>query len=72
MKLKFVKDCELEVVENYDETDDVTDSALEIFKAGEVIDVDSENESEQYWDIQFGDGSVAFCVQKALTEVLED
>lgn len=72
MKLKFVKDCELEIVENFDSTTEISDTSLEIFKEGEIIDVDSENESEQYWDLQFPDGSVAFCINKSLTEVLED
>lgn len=72
MKLRFVKECELELVENFDETTEITDTVLQIFRVGDIEEVETENETERYWDILFGDGSVAFCIQKALTEVLED
>lgn len=72
MKLRFVKECELELVENFDPATEIADTVLQIFRVGDIEEVDTENESEKYWDIQFGDGSVAFCIEKALTEVLED
>lgn len=40
MKIKFKKDCELEIVTNYDEEADEIETTDEVFKAGEVHDVD--------------------------------
>jgi len=61
MKIKFKEDCELEVVETYDEVLDEVDSSMETFKAGEIVEIDifGRDEEANTVDIQFGDGDVA-------------
>lgn len=62
MKIKFLKDIELTVVDGFDEaTDNITSETIESFKAGETVEVDIlERKVKSYVDLQFEDGSVAF------------
>jgi membrane protease subunit (stomatin/prohibitin family) len=62
MKITFLKDAELEVVERYDEDDDVIlESGNEIYRKGNVIEeVDILEIHEDSVDVQFGDGSVCY------------
>lgn len=65
--LTFKHDAEIEVVDSYDEKNDVVESHNEKFKAGQKIDVDIINENSTYYvEIQFGDGSAAYDIPKKL------
>lgn len=73
--IKFKADTELEVVTDFDEkTDTITGSETETFKAGEPVDADiiddREEKGEQFVDLQFGDGSVAFGVQRSCFDIV--
>lgn len=66
MKIKFLQDCELVVVESYDEETDTAEESNETFKAGEVVDVDILERRNDSTDWQFGDGSCAYVVPNEL------
>ena len=73
--IKFKSDTQLEVVTDFDEnTDTITGIETETFKAGEKVDgeiiSDREEKGDVFVDIQFGDGSVAFGVQRDCFEVV--
>ena len=71
MKIRFHKDTTLYLISGYDEeTDTVTESGQETFKAGEVHEVDIVNDNAGYCEIQFGDGSVAYNVPRSSFEML--
>ena len=77
--IKFKQDTTLQVVEGYDEeNDNITEEVEETFKEGELVDADivsddddSDDDDSDYVDIQFGDGSVAFHIQRDCFEVVE-
>jgi hypothetical protein len=71
--IRFNKDTELTIVEGYDEkNDNITKESTEVFKEGEPVDATIVNSTEEkgdaYVDLQFGDGSVAFGVQRICFE----
>lgn len=66
MRIKFLKDCEIELVTRFDEATDQADTENEIFVAGSVHEVDVLDEREGSLDVQFGDGSVAYGVPNSL------
>jgi len=72
MKIRFKKDCELEVIENFDEKNETTQSVNETFIEGEVVDGDVVDDEEGYVSFQFGDGSMVFGLQKELFDVIEN
>lgn len=70
--IKFKTDCVLNIVENFDEESDViTEESQETFKIGEEIDVDIISDNGNNIDIQFGDGSVAFGIDKSFVEIID-
>ena len=76
--IKFKQDTTLQVVEGYDEeNDNITEEVEETFKKGELVsadivsDDDNSDDDSDYVDIQFGDGSVAFRIQRDCFEVVE-
>ena len=71
MKIKFLKDCELEVIEGYDESSDCLDTHSEIFHANEKFEVDEFGREGNKKDLQFGDGSVIMRISTELFEVVE-
>lgn len=71
MKIKFKTDTELVVVTEYDEANDnIVSDGPELFKAGEICEVDLIDTEFNHCDIQFGDGSVAHGVFKECFEIL--
>jgi hypothetical protein len=62
MKIKFLKDVELEVVVDFDHvTDEPTYNTVTFLRDDEAeIDICDANEPPSAREIQFGDGSVAF------------
>jgi len=74
--IAFKKDTELFIVDRYDEaTDTIAESHDEVFKAGEPVDADIVGPVENgnpYVQLQFGDGSVVYGVQRECFDVLND
>lgn len=70
MKIQFLNDCELEVVESFNEEHDVAETSSEFFKTGEIVDVDITDECETTTTFQFGDGSLACAVSNKLFQKL--
>jgi hypothetical protein len=70
MKMKFVKDAELTVVESC--LNDIIEDCQERFSKDEIIDADVFGEYDNRFDIQFGDGSVIMGLEKNLIEIIED
>ena len=71
--IKFKQDTELTVVEGFDEeTDNITDESLETFKAGELVDANIIDENGEHVNLEFGNGGVAFTVQRSCFDVIND
>lgn len=64
MEIQFLEECELEIVQSFDEKSETLDCEDRIFNVGDVYDVDIVEEREQFVDIQFGNGGVAYNVNK--------
>ena len=65
--IRFKQDTTLQVVSGFDEaTDNITEESEETFKKGKPVDADIVDTPYNggYVDLQFGDGSVCFCVQR--------
>lgn len=69
MKVKFIKDVELEVVTGL--RNDVPTTKNELFKAGSELEFDicDELEPPEASEIQFGDGTVSFVTANFWTAV---
>ena len=72
MKIKFLKDCGMEIVESYDEVNDTAERYDETFHAGDVVEGDIFNDEGSYVNFQFGDGSCVFGLRKEDFEVIEE
>ena len=65
-RIKWIKDCELQVMENEH------DSYNEIVRAGELDDVDIVADNGDTVDMQFGCGDVSYAVSKDVFEVVPE
>ena len=64
--IKFKTDTELNVITDFnEETDNIEGDKMEIFKAGEPVDVEITSEDGDHVGLQFGDGSVALGVLRS-------
>ena len=75
--IAFKTDIQLPVVEDFDEVTEKVVESQEVFKAGELVDGEivgteilPDGTTSPLVDIQFGDGGVAFGVQRESFEVL--
>ena len=76
--IAFKTDTELTIVTEFDEaTDNIVGEEKDVFKAGELVDAEilateilPDGKTSEFVDLQFGDGSVAFSVQRACFYVL--
>ena len=80
MKVKFVKDCEIEVVQSFDEDTEKTKSYFEILKVDEELEFDivdfakmpdGKTDDRNALNVQFPDGSVAFGLMTDWFEIIE-
>lgn len=71
MKVKWLQDVSLNVIEHYDEETDTADEYAECFKKDEVTEFDIFEDRGDSVCIQFGDGSVVYGVPKSLYEIIE-
>jgi len=74
MKIIWLEDVELEIVNSYDENYDIIDTDHIIVKQGEEDEVDIIDKSinGNFMDIQFGNGSVGVGVPKDYFKIIED
>lgn len=68
--IRFRTKTTLQVIENYDEKNEVVDDTEVAFNQGEEKDADIFSDDGDRVDIQFGDGSVALGVLKDDIEVM--
>jgi hypothetical protein len=70
----FKKTVTLTVITEFDEaTDNITGEEQDTFKAGELVAadiLDRGDNTEKYVDLQFGDGSMAFGVERDSFDVV--
>jgi len=72
MKIKFLEDCSMEVVANFDEIRDViVERSDETFYKGDIVEGDIFNDEGEYVNFQFGNGSCVFGLKKNLFEIVE-
>ena len=69
MIIQWLQDCEVEIVEWYDEENDETHTSDEIFKKGETSDVDLVDDRGETVNFQFPDGSMVYGLPKKLYRV---
>ena len=72
MKIKWIENCSLEVVETYNEETEEVDSDNVDVKIGEIDEVDDVGQCDNdHTDLQFGNGSVSLGVPNKYFEVIE-
>jgi hypothetical protein len=69
MKIRWIENTDLCVIYNYDEEAEVADEGFEIVEKDEVDEVDVLEDKGSTVDMQFGNGWVAFGVQKKWFEI---
>jgi len=69
MTIKILSDLEWEVVDSFDEDNEVAFSHNEVIKASEVFDVDLIHNNDDTVNLQFEDGSMVFNIPKSAYEV---
>ena len=70
MKIRFNRDSEIEVVEYYDEKKDEVVTSNITFKKGEETEWDVLDDKGERMDVQFGDGSCCYGLDKGCFEVI--
>lgn len=75
MKIKWLKDCQLEVVTSFDEKTETTQTKDIFPKAGDIDDVDPlayhKDENVETAGFQYPDGSCVYGVPCELFEIVE-
>ena len=71
-KIVFVKPCELIVVTDFDEDNEIVSETTETLIQGSIVEVEFLEHRNAFSDIQFPDGSVAFQVPNELFQTLKD
>ena len=69
MKIQFLHDIELEIIESLDENGEVSASSLEAFGKCQTIEADLIEESGGRTQFQTGEGSVFFIEDDSFREV---
>lgn len=71
--IKFHNTVTLEVIESFDEAEDSVDgNVLETFAANEPVQASIIDEQNGMCQLEFGDGSQAFCVPRNSFEVISE
>ena len=71
--ITFNKDTTLQVVEEFNEKrDEILAHSLETFKAGEMVDAEIIDEDGPFVTLEFGNGGVAFTVERESFIVILD
>jgi hypothetical protein len=60
VKLKFLTKSNIEIIESFNEDEDVADTTIDTFEENECIDCDLVSETSECYEVQFGDGSLSF------------
>lgn len=72
MKIQFVKECSMEVIEKIDEEGNIIESHDETFHIDEIVEGDIFDDMDTYVNFQFGDGSCVFGLQKGCYKMTEE
>ena len=72
MKIKWLRDIELNVIDYIDEDTATPFESVETIKAGEIDDIDIIEDAGDCIDLQFGDGSMALSVMKKWYEEVKE
>jgi len=70
-RIEFLHDAELELVTDFDEGTEHAETETETFKVGSQREGEIIDETDAELSFQFGDGSVAFNVDKLVVRVME-
>ena len=81
MRVKFLVDCEIEIIEGFNELADEAEPTTEVFRVGDEVEFDVFDSPQRFngqdledhpdmVNVQFGDGSVAYCLSKEWYEVM--
>ena len=70
MKIRWLDNCEISVVNNFDESTDQDENDFIAVKKGEIDEVDIIDDKGKTVDMQFGNGSVAYNVSKDCFEII--
>ena len=69
--ISFKQNTTLQIIEEFDEKhDEIIAQSEETFKAGQPVDADITSEDGPFCELQFGDGSVAFAVERDSFDIL--
>jgi hypothetical protein len=72
MKIRFIKDSEIEVVTDYDKENDVVVTEDEFFKSGEETEIDILADHGDIVDVQFGCGDCCYGLKKSCFYIIEE
>lgn len=71
--IAFKQQTTLTIVEEFNEKrDEVVEESTETFKAGERVDADILDEDGPFVSLEFGNGGVAFAVERESFDILTD
>ena len=70
MTIKFFRDTALEIVESFDDATEKASTVNETFLAGDPVQADIIDERDGLCQLEFGDGSQAFCVPRSSFEII--
>jgi hypothetical protein len=59
-KFEALVDCEVEIIENFNEDMETVESTVDIFSKGDIIEGELITDLETSFETQFGDGTVAY------------
>jgi len=72
MKIVWNDTFEVEIIDHFDEeTNNIAESHKAIIKAGVFDFIDIIKDDGNYVDMQFGNGSMAYCILKTSFKILE-
>ncbi len=69
MKIRFIQDVELQIINQIDDNGNPTNIDYERFAAGEVIDVDIFDQNNNSIGVQFGNGAISIIVIGCFEEI---
>ncbi len=69
LQITFKVDHEQQICDSYDDEKDEGEFSNEVFKIGEVIEVDLLTEHDVFINVQFANGSVAMGIPKSVIDI---
>lgn len=72
MKIEWTNDTEIEIVTDYNESNDHLESENVRFYCGQTSEIDVLDDYGEYVDVQFPNGSVCYSLSKKLFRIIKD